>query len=142
MRNSRGRRSRLSSDGGRGRRSGRSGSRRLECGFRRLHVGSGRGRRGLGFSSALQLATDFVGHVNGDGTGVGLLFGYTKAGQEVDDGLGLDLELAGQFVNTDLRWVTHASLRILLFLLRRGIFIRCVSGRGVFRSGGFLFGSG
>jgi len=73
---------------------------------------------------------------------VRLLFSYTKARQEVDDGLGLDLELAGQFVNTDLRWVTHASLRILLFLLRLGILIRCIGGRGVSLGGGFLFGCG
>lgn len=142
MRGSSRRHSRFSCDGGRGRHSCRSGRRRLDRGFRWLHVGSSRGRRGFGFGSALQLATDFVGHVHRDGAGVGLLLRYTKAWQEVDNGLGLDLEFAGQFVNTDLRCVTHASLRILLFLLRRGIFIRCVGGRGVSLSGGFRFGCG
>ena len=82
------------------------------CGSRR----SG-GRCRLGFGSALQLTANLVGDIDRDRTGVGLLFGHTKTGQEVDDGLRFDLELTGQFVNTDLSWVTHASLRILLFLL-------------------------
>ncbi len=36
-----------------------------------------------------------------------LLFGDTKPGQKIDDRLGLDLEFAGQFVNSDLICVGH-----------------------------------
>jgi hypothetical protein len=40
-------------------------------------------------------------------TGVGLLVGDTQYGQEIDDDVGLDLQLAGQLVNSDL---THTWL--------------------------------
>ena len=61
-----------------------------------------------------------------------LLFGHTQARQKIDDRLRLDLELASQFVNSDLRCVSHASLRVLLFLLTFQIFlVRFVSRCGV-----------
>jgi hypothetical protein len=59
---------------------------------------------------------------------VRLLFGHTQAGQKINDRLRLDLELASQFVNSDLRCVSHASLRVLLFLMTFQIFsVRFVS---------------
>ena len=36
------------------------------------------------------------------------LLGDAEAGQEIDDGFGLDLEFAGQFVNPDLVYISHA----------------------------------
>jgi hypothetical protein len=94
----------------------------------------------LRFRSALQLAADFFRYVDGYRAGMGLLFGNTKAGQKINNGLGLDLELTSQFVYADLRSVSHASLRILLFLLIFGSMrLRGVSRRGVRFRGGFLF---
>jgi hypothetical protein len=108
--------------------SGRRGSnRRLDRGLWWLFGGSG--SPGFGFGSAFQLAADFVGHINGNRTGVCFLFGYAKAGQKVDDGLGFDLEFTRQFVNSDLSWVTHASLRIFLFLLSLRMFFRRLNRR-------------
>ncbi|HLZ92279.1 MAG TPA: hypothetical protein VKQ28_11225 [Candidatus Acidoferrum sp.] len=37
-----------------------------------------------------------------------LLFRYAIAGQQVDDGFRLDLQLARQLVNSDLVYVGHA----------------------------------
>jgi hypothetical protein len=37
-----------------------------------------------------------------DGAGMGLLFGNADFGEEIDDGLGLDLEFTGQIVNANL----------------------------------------
>lgn len=36
------------------------------------------------------------------------LLGYTEARQKVNDGLSFDLEFAGQLVNSDLIYVSHA----------------------------------
>jgi len=49
------------------------------------------------------MMANFFGDFDGDRAGVSLLFGDTKAGQEVNDGLSLDLEFAGEFVDADLR---------------------------------------
>jgi hypothetical protein len=97
-------------------------------------------RSQLGLRNALQLAAHFVGYVNRNRAGVGFLFAYAKTGQKVDDGLGFDLELARQFVNSDLRWIAHASLRVFLFLLSLGTFFRRFSGRRVYLGGGFRSG--
>ena len=67
--------------------------------LRRLFRGRGCSR---GFRSPLQDVTNFFGDFERDRAGVGLLFSYTKTGKQIDDGLGLDLELAGQFVDADL----------------------------------------
>jgi hypothetical protein len=112
---------------GRGSARHRSARWALDLGLWRLFRRSG--SRRLGFQNTLELAPDFVGHVNGNRAGVGFLFGYAKTGQKVDDGLGFDLELARQFVNSDLRWIAHASLRIFLFLLSLRTFFRRFSGR-------------
>jgi hypothetical protein len=37
-----------------------------------------------------------------DGAGVGFLFGNADFGEQFDNGLGLDLEFAGQIVNANL----------------------------------------
>jgi len=93
----------------------------------------------LRFCSALQLAANLLRNFQGDGTGVGLLFRNAKSGQKINDGFCLDLQLAGQFVDSDLRCVSHASLRILLFLLAlRSFFLRRFSCRGVSLRGRFL----
>ena len=62
---------------------------------------------------------DLFGDFDGDRTGVGLLFGYAKSRKKVNDGLSLDLEFAGEFIDADLGCVTHASLGTFLFLLFR-----------------------
>jgi hypothetical protein len=108
----------------------------FDLGFGRLFRCSSK----LELRNALQLAPNFVGHVDGNRAGVGFLFAYAKTGQKVDDGLGFDLELARQFVNSDLRWIAHASLRIFLFLLSLGTFFRRFSGRRVCLGGGFRSG--
>jgi hypothetical protein len=59
-------------------------------------------RNGLGLGGTLELMANLLGDVRGNGAGVGLLFSNTQARQEVNDGFGLDFQLAGQFVNTDL----------------------------------------
>jgi len=72
-----------------------------------------RGSFGFGGSfrvgGALQMALHFFGDIGGDRTRVGLLFGYAKARQKVNDGFRLDLQLARQLVNADLGCVAHAS---------------------------------
>jgi hypothetical protein len=71
---------------------------------------------------------------------MGFLFAYTEARQKINDRFGLDLQLASQFINADLRCVSHTSLRILLFLLILGSMVPVgVSGRGVRLRSGFLF---
>jgi hypothetical protein len=70
----------------------------------------GRSRNGLGrllrggfrVGSTLQCFANFFGDIDGNRTGVRLLFGYTKPRKKVDDCLGLDLQLAGQFINSYL----------------------------------------
>jgi len=71
------------------------------------------------------MMADLFGGFDGDRTGMRFLFGYAKPRKKVNDGFGLDLEFAGEFINTDLRCVTHTSLRAFLFLLlRRGVGLR------------------
>jgi len=88
---------------------------------RALHLGLwhslGGFRSRFCFSNALQDVADFFGDFQRNGARVCFLLGHTQARQKIDDGFCLDLQLAGQLVNSDLGCVTHASLRILLFLL-------------------------
>lgn len=56
----------------------------------------------LGFYSTLQLVANLLRNLQRNGTGVGLLFGNAKTRQKVNDGFRLDLQFAGQFVNSDL----------------------------------------
>jgi hypothetical protein len=81
---------------GRWRNNRRSG--RLHHGLWRLW----RGRRGFWFRSPLKDAANFFRDFYRDGTRVRLFLGYTKSRQQVDDRLRLDLQLSGQFVNSDL----------------------------------------
>jgi hypothetical protein len=55
------------------------------------------------------MALHLFGDIGRDRTRVGLLFGYAEARQQVNDGFRLDLQLARQLVNADLRCVAHAS---------------------------------
>jgi hypothetical protein len=92
-----------------------------------------------GCFAALEDVPNLLRNVHRDGAGVRLLFGHTQARQKIDDRLRLDLELASQFVNSDLRCVSHASLRVLLFLLTFEIFlVRFVSRCGMFLRGRIL----
>jgi hypothetical protein len=74
---------------------------RLRRGFRRL-LGHRRCRRGFRFRTPLKRAANFLRDIHRDGTRVCLLLGYTKSRQQVDNRLRLDLQLPGQFVNSDL----------------------------------------
>lgn len=69
------------------------------------------------FSSTLQDVADFLCGFQRNRARVSFLLGDTKAGQKVNDCFCLDLQLAGQLVDSDLRRVTHARLRTFLFLL-------------------------
>jgi hypothetical protein len=60
-------------------------------------------------SGTLQMTLYLLGDVGGNRARVRLLFGNTKAWQEVNDGFRLDLELARQLVNANLIRVAHAS---------------------------------
>jgi hypothetical protein len=99
-----------------------------------LFVGKG-GRLGGGVGLGLTLngVAHLFRHVHGNRTRVSLLLRDAEARQKVDDGLGLDFELAGQLVDSDLVGVAHAFCSVHLFtklrsrfvfLLIRGLFIR------------------
>lgn len=90
------------------------------------------------FGDALQLAANFFGDLHRNGTGMRFFLGNAKAGQKIDDGLSLDLEFTGQFVDADLGCVTHASLRTFLFLLALGEFLFRGFSRRVILRGGFV----
>jgi hypothetical protein len=50
-----------------------------------------------------EAALDCQGHILVDGAGVGLFFLNTKLGQQLEDLVGLDLQLPRQLVNSDLQ---------------------------------------
>jgi len=90
-------------------------------------------RLGLFFGSALNLFAHLFRNVRGDRTRVRLLFRDAVPRQKVNDGFRLDLEFAGQLVNSDLIYVGHAlrsELRLRLFRLRLLAFT--AGGRGLF----------
>ena len=94
------------------------------------------------------MVPDLFRNFDGDRTGVCFLFRYAKSRKKVNDGFSLDLEFAGELIDTDLGCVTHASLGTFLFLLFRwSLRFRGGSGRGGSLSGrifgfGFCFGGG
>jgi len=98
----------------RGRRGRRGRSSRLQAsrsgsGFLRGFFGCGRCFScGILFGLSLNRAAHVFGDVDRDGARVGLFFRDAEAGQKVNDGLGLDFELAGQLVDSDLIGVGHA----------------------------------
>jgi hypothetical protein len=47
-------------------------------------------------------------NILGNGARVRLLFRYAVAGQQVNNGFRLDLQLARQLINPDLVYVSHA----------------------------------
>jgi hypothetical protein len=65
-------------------------------------------RQGFRFGSALNLLTHFLRDVHRNRTRVRLFFRNAVAGQKINDRLGLDLQLAGQLVDSDLICVCHA----------------------------------
>ncbi len=65
--------------------------------FRRRNWG-----RSLRFRRSLQRVTDLFRNINRNRAGVCLLFGYAEPGQQINNRLGFDLKLSGQFVNSDL----------------------------------------
>jgi hypothetical protein len=69
----------------------------------------------VGVGLSLDGATHFGGDVFRDGTGVSFLFREAKAGQKVNDRLGLDFELASQLVDSDLIGFRHALRSILWY---------------------------
>jgi hypothetical protein len=60
------------------------------------------------FGGSLNLLPHLLRDVRGDRARVRLLFRHSVPGQQVNDGFGLDLEFAGQLVNSDLIYVGHA----------------------------------
>jgi hypothetical protein len=62
---------------------------------------------------ALNRAAHLFGDVHRDRARVRLFLRDAEAGQKVNNGLGLDFELAGQLVNSDLIGVGHALRSIL-----------------------------
>jgi len=120
---------------------------RLHCGWRgRFHprglrrcfsrlffyFGSGFYLRFL-FGGALNFFAHLFRDVRGDRARVRLLFRDAIPRQQINDGFRLDLEFAGQLVDSDLIYVGHAlrsGLRLRLFRLRLLAFT--ASGRGLF----------
>jgi len=67
-------------------------------------------------ATPFKLVPDLFRNFDGDRTGVCFLFRYAKPRKKVNNGLSLDLEFAGEFIDADLGCVTHASLGTFLFL--------------------------
>jgi len=69
--------------------------RRLRCNFLRFFFGLCRSFRvSLGFCNSLDTLANLHRDIGRNGARVRFLFGYAKTGQKVNDGLGLDLQLA------------------------------------------------
>jgi len=60
------------------------------------------------FSHALNLFANLLRNILGNGARVRLFFRYAIPRQQVNDGFRLDLQFAGQFVDSDLIYVGHA----------------------------------
>ena len=56
----------------------------------------------------MEVLAHFLRDVDGNRTGVRLLFGDAVSRQQVNDGLGLDLQLASEFIDSDLIRIGHA----------------------------------
>lgn len=80
--------------------SSRRCSRRLSCRWLRSFLRGSLDNRYL--HTALQQVANLLGNIDGDRTGVRLLFRYSKVRQKVNDRFRLDLQLPGQFVDADL----------------------------------------
>jgi len=95
---------------------------------------------GIRFSLTLNGAAYFLRDIHRDGARVRFLFRDTEAGQKVNDGLGLDFELAGQLVDSYLIGVGHALRSIQLMQqklrIRVAIFL-LVDVAFYFAAGGF-----
>jgi hypothetical protein len=75
------------------------------CFFRRAFGFGG----GFGVGNALQVMLHLFGDIGGNRARVGLLLGYAKTWQQVNNGFRLDFELAREFIDADLGCVAHAS---------------------------------
>lgn len=78
--------------------------------LRRFFRGGGFFGSGFGGGQLLEMFADFFRGGEFNRTGVSLLFGDANFGEIVDDGLRLDFEVAGQFVDADLIDVRHSSV--------------------------------
>jgi hypothetical protein len=65
----------------------------------------------FGFGLPSDLFTDLLGYIGRNRTRVRLFFRDAILGQKVNDGLGLDLEFAGQLVDSYLIYVAHSPLK-------------------------------
>jgi len=68
--------------------------------------------RGRSFAMSAEVLPHLLRFVRFDGTGVGLLFGDAKGGQEFEDLLAFDFQLPGQIVDSNLRLHPPCLLRI------------------------------
>ena len=85
---------------------------RLCCGF----------RLSFGFRDPLNRFANFFRDIDRNRARMRFLFRDAESGQKINDGLGLDLQLAGQLVDSDLICVGHSSFglfRLCLFRLFR-----------------------
>ena len=90
-------------------RSGWSHPRGLRRGLLRIFFRFGsRFRLRFGLGGSLKVLAHFFSDVHRDRARVRLFFSDAVPSQQIDDGLGLDLEFAGQFVDSDLICVAHA----------------------------------
>jgi hypothetical protein len=62
----------------------------------------------FGVRQALQVLANFLRDIYRNGAGVRLLFGDAVPCEQVDDRFGLDLQLARQFIDSNLICVSHA----------------------------------
>jgi hypothetical protein len=62
----------------------------------------------LGVRHALKVLADFFRDIHGNGAGVRLFFRDAVPCEQVDDRFGLDLQLARQFIDSNLICVSHA----------------------------------
>ena len=110
-------------------RRGRFHPRGFRCRFLSLFLCLGSSfRLSLGIRDSVNLLAHFLRDIRRNRTGVRFLFRDTKSGQKINNGFGLDLQLAGQFVDSDLICVAHALrslLRLGLFRMARFTFILC-----------------
>ena len=71
--------------------------------FFRSFLGSRGGfRSGFRIREGVEMLADFLRNGFVNGAGMGLLLGEANSGKQVNNSLGLDLELAGQVVNANL----------------------------------------
>ena len=90
-------------------------------------------RLGVGFGLRLSLncRANFYGNIGRNRTRMRLFLRNAETGQKVNNGFRFDLQLAGQFVNSDLIDICHALLGTRFFLVFGTFF--SVGSRGLSR---------